>query len=171
MLWGCPEPNYGDLFQATWYEQNTFRILYFPEPELDEANLITNFDFLPEKNPDALDPYPQECSAIEWHLGVAPMTCDDYQIYDLIFDGYARTTNEQLESYSSEVEVHCGKVHIGGYATFAQEDPRDMEFEGVEGPLDTVLLKISMAENVLLFYIQESDLRRRNFSHVLYTFS
>jgi len=169
--WGCPEPNYGDLLKATWYQQNTFRILYFPELELDEANLVTHFDFLPEKNPDVLDPYPQDCSAIEWHSGVAPMSCDDYRIYNLIFEGYARTTNEELEAYSIEVEEYCGEIHIGGYATFAQEDPRDFAFEEIEGPLDTVLLKISMPENVLLFYIQESDLRRRDFSHVLYTFS
>jgi len=61
-------------------------------------------------------------------------------------------------------------TQIGGYTLFPQADPRESstDFEGLDGPLDTILLSIFLPEDVLLFYIQRSDLIRQDFSRVFY---
>lgn len=181
-LWGCPYPNYTEEYQRTWYEQNTFRIRYFPEIDFEQAHLVTDFDFLPNKGVENLDHYPQSCSAIQWFCGEAPMPSYDYQFYNTMFGNLDRRDrsvanrfiNEFLEAYYREIDEEMPDVPIqmGGYTSFAQEDPRDgLNLEEVAEPLSTLLLKISMPENVLLFYIEHSALVKRDFSRVMYAFS
>jgi uncharacterized protein YwqG len=124
------------------------------------------------------------------------MPSEDYQFYDLMFHDLDRSDfveeEEFIEEFTEAYETYRGKValemrrsktqnspsryycdpsaQIGGYTLFPQADPRESstDFEGLDGPLDTILLKISLPEDVFLFYIQRSDLIRQDFSRVFY---
>ncbi|MEQ8461947.1 YwqG family protein [Coleofasciculus sp. E1-EBD-02] len=201
--YGCPYPYQQPWkeFQANWFQQTIFRIRYFPQPDLNEANLETNFDFLPDKNPKVgevgiLCAYPSTCSAIQWSSGKELMPLEDYQFYDVMFHDLDRSDfveeEEFIEEFTEAYETYRGKValemrrsqtqgsirgytlpdaQIGGYTLFPQADPRESstDFEGLDEPLDTILLKIPLPEDVLLFYIQRSDLIRQDFSRIFYS--
>lgn len=174
-LWGCPYPNYGEDFEQNWYRQNSFRLLYFPDPDLDENNLVTDFSFLAEIEKQQ-DFYPQQCSGIQWGKNYALMPSFDYRFYKTVFHDLKpqeiRTIRAEFEEDYRLLEKSCTNAQIGGYASFAQEDPRDgLNLAHADEPVDTLLLSVSMPENVLLFYIQSSALAQRDFSRVLYTFS
>jgi len=203
--YGCPYPYQQPWkeFQANWFQQTTFRIRYFAEPDLNEANLETNFDFLPDKNenPDSfnlrfLDAYPPTCSAIQWFSGYEFMPTEDYQFHNVMFHDLDWSDfveeEEFIEEFTEAYDACCwgtgfeetttGKTQdsipgytypsaqIGGYTLFPQEDPRigSSYFEGLDGPLDTMLLQINLSGEVLWFYIQQSDLIRQDFSRVYY---
>jgi len=174
-LWGCPYPNYGEDFEQNWHRQNSFRLLYFPNPDLDENNLVTDFSFLAEMEKQE-DFYPQECSRIQWRKNYAPMPSWDYRFYNAMFRDFNPKEVHKIRAEFEEdyrlLEPSCTDAQIGGYASFAQEDPRDgLSLANIDEPVDTLLLSVSMPENVLLFYIQSSALAQQDFSRVLYTFS
>jgi uncharacterized protein YwqG len=203
--YGCPYPYQQpwNEFQANWFQQTTFRIRYFPEPDLNEANLETNFDFLPDKNenPDSfdfrfLDAYPPTCSAIQWSSGYDFMPSEDYQFHDVMFHDLDRSDRPSamrfIDEFTEAYDAYCWdaefeemptsktqdstrrytyiSARLGGYTLFPQQDPREslMNIEGLDGPLDTILLKLSLSGEVLWFYIQQSDLIRQDFSRVFY---
>ncbi|NEQ95218.1 MAG: DUF1963 domain-containing protein [Cyanothece sp. SIO2G6] len=206
--YGCRHEFYSDFDNTDWFQQTTFRIRYFAEPDLNEANLETNFDFLPDKNPEVrdldvkadfsiVDAYPPTCSAIQWISGKDFMPSEDYQFHDLFHDlirpdwkyhdefteaynaycggaGFEVTTSEETTTGKTQDSTRSytyPSAQIGGYTLFAQEDPREYStgFEGLDDPLDTILLRVRLPEDVLLFYIQQSDLIRQDFSRVFYT--
>jgi|GEM_PF-183406 len=166
---------------------NHFRILYFPEPDLNENNLTTDFSFLPEKD-SFLDPYPDNCSAIQWIQGYAPITLEDKfaDCLDSIFERLNELEDEldDLEFEQSNLsEDFCnayyetfnnGKwycnLQMGGHTSFEQNDPRPYyQLDSNEDPFDTLLLRITLAaEGSLFFYIQSSALAKCDFSKVLY---
>ncbi|MEQ8461948.1 pentapeptide repeat-containing protein [Coleofasciculus sp. E1-EBD-02] len=234
--YGCLHEHYSEFDKTDWFQQTTFCIRYFADPDMDEANLETNFDFLPDKNPELRDldavaefsivgAYPPTCSAIQWWSGYEFMPTVDYQFYDVLFhdldwsdrraamrfidefteayegayDSWGEvfevrtneeTTTSKTEDSTSYTHISArlggytlfpqedpregssGLSHIGGYTTFSQEDPNAREystgFEGLDGPLDTMLLLIDTSGEVLWFYIQQSDLVRQDFSRVFY---
>jgi len=204
--YGCLHEHYSDFDNTDWFQQTTFCIRYFADPDMDEANLETNFDFLPDKNPELRDldavaefsivgAYPPTCSAIQWWSGYEFMPTVDYQFYDVLLHDLNRSdleafreayekaygswgeafevrTNEETTTSKTQNSTSYTDIFavIGGYTTFPQEDPREYstDFEGLDGPLDTILLEINLSGEVLWFYIQQSDLVRQDFSRVYY---
>jgi uncharacterized protein YwqG len=173
-------------YQKDIFKQNHFRILYFPEPDLNENNLTTDFSFLPEKG--SLRPYPNNCSAIQWIQGYAPITLEDkfadclYSIFnrldeledeldDLEFEQSNLSEdfcNAYYETFNNG-EWYC-PLQMGGHTSFEQNDARSYyQLDSNEDPFDTLLLRITLAaEGSLFFYIQSSALAKCDFSKVLY---
>ena len=159
--------------------QSNWRVLYFPEPELNAENLRTDFDFLPEKywfEISELDI--GKCSAIQWTKKYAPICLEDDSAYNLLLpeigeavpfemeDLYEEFTEAYLETLDDD-GWYCD-FQMGGYSCYFSDDPR-VGFSEEEDPFDTLLLKISLIESGLLFfYIQSSALAKCNFSKVLY---
>ncbi|MDY7007590.1 MAG: pentapeptide repeat-containing protein [Cyanobacteriota bacterium] len=183
--YGVPRFNYSGSFadyQKDRLKQNRFRILYFPEPDLNENNLTTDFSFLPEKDSNFLEPYPDKCSAIQWIQGYAPIALEDENSNCL--DGIFNQLNELEDIEESDLsedfstayydtfhnnEWYC-VLQMGGYSDyFYGSDPRQ-EWE-TEDSFDILLLRVGgfVEGNSLFFYIQSSALARCDFSKVLYT--
>ncbi|MGK7891247.1 MAG: pentapeptide repeat-containing protein [Leptolyngbyaceae cyanobacterium] len=109
--YGCPYPYQQPWkeFQTRWFQQTTFRIRYFAEPDLNKENLETNFDFLPDKNESPgsfdfrfLDAYPSTCSAIQWSSGYDFMPSEDYQFYDVLLHDLDRSDHVEEEGFIEE---------------------------------------------------------------------
>ncbi|MGL5939503.1 MAG: YwqG family protein [Waterburya sp.] len=171
--------------------QSEFRVLYFPNPTLNEENIITNFDFLPtlwESNNDyvipfyvcpSYSPHRNDCFSLKFALNFAPISCADYQfeqligsdIWDVLSDN-----NYQLENWYQSRFMSGHK--LGGYAKFTQDDPR--EFLDEEEPYvllfqidsdDSAFEKIYIQWGdigVCNFWIKESALKKCDFSEILY---
>ncbi|MGL6344478.1 MAG: DUF1963 domain-containing protein, partial [Waterburya sp.] len=170
--------------------QSEFRVLYFPNPTLNEQNIITNFDFLPtlwESNNDVIpfyifpsySPHRNDCFSLKFALNFAPISCADYQfeqligsdIWDVLSDN-----NYQLENWYQSRFMSGHK--LGSYADFTQDDPR--EFLEEEEPYillfqidsdDSAFEKIYIQwgdGGVCNFWIKESALKKCDFSEILY---
>jgi uncharacterized protein YwqG len=80
---------------------------------------------------------------------------------------------EAFADWTSE-EAAVAAIRLGGYATFTQEDPRT--YAHFSGMGDTTLLTIDSTTGVMWgdagaaqFLMHEEDLRRRDFSRVVYS--
>lgn len=173
--------------------QESFRVLYFANPDLNEANLTTNFDFLPTVWDEEFDAYipfyflgrcsPQkgECFLLKFSLKHSPITTCDYQfdelvgqeVLDVLYENNCALWNEH---YSRFEQGH----KLGGYPYFTQEDPRADRTLDDEEPW-RLLLQIDSDDSatnkiqilwgdvgVANFFIKESALKRLDFSNVLY---
>jgi len=185
--YGIPRFNYsGSLadFQKDRFKQNRFRILYFPEPDLNENNLTTDFSFLPEKDSHFIEPFADKCSKIRWTKGYVPISYDNYDFHlrllPELFNDEGIAIDDLWEDFEfdlrEEFDEACGwrfqgtncDIQMGGYASFYQDDPR-YRLDSNEDPFDTLLLSIGLVENgSLFFYIQSSALARCDFSKILY---
>ncbi|MDY6940358.1 MAG: YwqG family protein [Cyanobacteriota bacterium] len=148
-----------------------WRVLYFSEPDLNEANLTHNFDFLPQKEGGDCEPFPENCSAIQWSLKYSVPALED-EIYEhFIHQPEAIEKDGRsafIEAYDRFFDRFYSDFQMGGYSRFFSDDPR-YGFSTPEDPFDTLLLKIPLAENgSLYFYIQSSAMARCDFSKVLY---
>lgn len=183
-------PSYGlDFNNPT--NQTGFRVLYFPNPDLNEDNLVTNFDFLPTLWEDnerwdtpfyvyfSYSPHRNDCFSLSFNLKSAPISDCDYRFEELI----GTEIREVFEENNYEIweEYHDKFVvghKIGGYPYFTQDDPRKLITE--EEPY-ILLLQIdsdaSAFEKIFIqwgdvgvcnFWIKESDLKNLDFSKVLY---
>lgn len=171
--------------------QAGFRIIYFPNPDLNEDNLITNFDFLPtlwDWDKDSIpfyichsyNPYRDDCFALTFSLKSAPISASDYKLGELvgteICDMFAE---DEYSSLWEEYQERFAFGHrLGGYPFFTQSDPREFLTEE-EDPY--MLLQIdtdsSACEKIYIewgdsgvcnFFIRESALKKLDFSQVLY---
>ena len=157
------------------YLQENFKILYFPTIEEDEDALHKDFSFLREYN-ENLPVYPDSMHSMSFEKRKEIVPVTDYQFVNLIsadfFDQFGDDKWEILNVYKDEVSAEGHK--IGGYAHFAQEDPRqidhpmillfqmdtDMEIESMWGDMGTAN-----------FFISQEDLEKRDFSKVMYHWS
>lgn len=152
-------------------QQDNFRVLYFSNIELEEDNLITNFDFLPELSDEYLFPFKGFC-ALNYSLAFRPISINDYQFNIFSLDNIP---DEIIENYEELFNNYCSK--IGGYPAFLQDDPRALR------PIKTqnyiLLLQIKSDSNDKIdicwgdigignFFIKESALKNLDFSEVLY---
>lgn len=174
-------------YQKDILKQNRFRILYFPQPDLNENNLTTDFSFLPEKDSNFLQPYPEKCSAIQWIQGYAPISLEDENSDRLehIFNQLNKLEDE-LDDFDFEQsdlsqefsdayyetfhnnQWYC-VLQMGGYSDyFNGSDPRQRCEP--EDFFDILLLRVGgfVEGESLFFYIQSSALARCDFSKVLY---
>jgi uncharacterized protein YwqG len=177
-----------DCYNPT--NQSEFRILYFPEPDLNEKNIITNFDFLPvlwDSDNDVIpfyicpsyNPHQNDCFALEFALKFAPISDCDYQFDSLLGSDIwdvLTVDNYRLRNWYQNQFTFGHK--LGGYAHFTQDDPR--EFFTEEEPY-ILLLQIDSDDSafekiyiqwgdlgVCNFWIKESALKKCDFSEILY---
>ncbi|WP_413167301.1 YwqG family protein [Capilliphycus salinus ALCB114379] len=161
------------------YPQSNWRVIYFPEPDLNAENLITDFDFLPEKYWfETTELEITKCSAIRWTKKYAPICLEDDSAYKLLLPQIGEAVPFELEDLYEEFTDAYLKIldndgwfcplQMGGYSCYFSDDPR-VGFSEEEDPFDTLLLKISLIESgSLFFYIQSSALAKCDFSKVLY---
>lgn len=170
--------------------QTTFRVLYFPEPDLNSDNLLDNFDFLPPGIGLPLE----DCLALNFAIKSTPMSASDYRFRTLVKSYFpifkqSNLTKAQensleellddlINEYEEKYEESLGGHRLGGYPAFVQNDDRE-NVEGEEG-YDFLLLQIdSDDDNSIMwgdegignFFIQLSALKRLDFSKVLYTYA
>ncbi len=181
------------------HSQANWRILWFPVVERDETKLINDFSFVPTNlnYPDGYGlPFvngevfiSRETPArLSFNLGYAPATTGDYH-FEILLSGAEPETDifEQFGDQRFDIqdlygELFRGQVHkIGGYATFAQIDPRTYDQNGnkvsqinPENP-SLLLLQIESDPHIMWgdagvanFFIDQQDLINRDFSRVLY---
>ncbi|MGM3307845.1 YwqG family protein [Anabaena sp. WFMT] len=173
--------------------QTTFRVLYFPEPDLNIDNLLNDFDFLPE--PRCFPLQIKLCLALNFSVQSTPMSTWDYRFSSLlksyfyaifqqnnltetIENSLEELADDFIEEYIEKYEYSLEGHRLGGYPQFVQEDERQSLLEG-EG-YDFLLFQMdSDNDNSIIwgdmgvgnFFIQPSALKRLDFSKVLYTYA
>ena len=155
--------------------QNNFCVRYFADVITEESQLITDFDFL---NLDIdLDflPAVNQCS-MNFELATEIISLSDYQFDQIFgnncFDEFGDKADEIAEICWDTLESEGHK--IGGYAYFTQEDPR-YSAPSSENWLLLLQIDTDNAADIMWgdagvggFFIREDDLRKRDFSHVIY---
>ncbi len=150
-----------------------FKAVYYPDVIKSESALESDFDFLPPFETTPI--YPDQPFGMSFELvdEIAPM--EDAAFGKVMGeDFFDQFEDEELkweikQAYGVEVSAEGHK--IGGYAHFAQEDPRD--------PDHPLLLLFQMDSDVEIecnwgdmgtahFFIAEEDLKKCDFSRVVY---
>ncbi|CAM4083023.1 YwqG family protein [Lederbergia lenta] len=157
--------------------QDTFRVVFHENIESDESKWLT---VMPDFDDENYFPVEKECalsfdysneivSRQDYRFNVITQidkiledaTDEDYELYDEMMEAYDELTNEQGSK-------------LGGYPFFTQEDPRTY---GDYPTFDTLLLQIDTEQKldimwgdsgVANFFIALEDLKKRDFSKVLY---
>ncbi|MEG4808351.1 YwqG family protein [Microcoleus sp. F8-D3] len=174
-LYGLNFGNKVDIDNPT--VQDRFKIIYFPQPDLQVENIITNYDFLPEP-----EDFPVSgCCSLQFTKKYAPISISDCrfteilssEIYELLSDDY------EIENEYRKISHSFGHK-IGGYPDFTQEDVRKYSSKyDRQHKSDILLFQIDTERNntvdimwgdmgICNFFIDESALRKLDFSKVLY---
>ncbi|MEG4586593.1 YwqG family protein [Microcoleus sp. MOSTC5] len=173
-LYGLDLGNKVDLDNPT--VKDRFKIIYFPQPDLNVENIITNYDFLPEP-----EFFPvRGCCSLQFTKKYAPISISDYRFTELL----SSEIYELLNDYEIENEYrkisHSFGHKIGGYPDFTQNDLREYSSKyGREHKSDILLFQIDTERKDTVdimwgdmgignFFIEESALRQLDFSKVLY---
>ena len=158
------EDMYGCNFEQPT-QQDTFRILYFAEVSLNEADLCTDFSFLSAPAEHNL-PF-TGCSGLEFQLAQAPISASDYR-FELFGD------NDVAEAEYWEMTSNGGHQLLG-YPHFTQDDPRySLSTEDyilllqIDSDRQDNLQIIWGDMGIANFFIKQSDLANLNFDRVLY---
>ena len=151
--------------------QHNFRVLFFPEPVMDEATLATDFSEL--RSYEELPIAPGSSFAMQFEATSGIMPESDYR-FDGIFgeDFFSRFGAEEwnvAEAYNKVADA--SGPHIGGYAEFTQDDPRSPE-----DPMELLFQLDTDSKigcrwgdmGVANFFIRPQDLAAKDFSRVLY---
>ncbi len=153
------------------FNQEKFRVLYFPEVMEDETKLKTDFSDLREY--EELPVYAENCFKMVFEKAneIVPVTDISFkkQFSEDFFEQFGEAKWDVFGMYNESVSSEGHK--IGGYAHFAQTDPRtedqpmlllfqmdtDVEIESMWGDMGTAN-----------FFISEEDLVKKDFSRVMY---
>ena len=157
--------------------EDRFKIIYFPQPDFQVENIITNYDFLP-----ALEFFPVHgCCSLQFTKKYAPISTNDYQFSELLGEEINELfMNHEIEDEYREISNSFGHK-IGGYPYFTQEDVRKYSSNSDRKQKPDILLfqmdTDCCSETVEIlwgdsgvgnFFIDESALRELDFSKVLY---
>jgi uncharacterized protein YwqG len=155
------------------FNQSNFRVRYIPLHEIDESAAPLDFGILKDCNYEQLPFNPQQVYALDFELSQElpqPQGSPFEQLMGPDFFGrFGARKWEVLDAYSQAVQ--SGKHKIGGFAQFAQEDPRS------PGSPMELLLQLGSDSSigcmwgdmgVANFFICPLDLARRDFSNVMY---
>lgn len=170
------EDLYGANFEDLSANEN-FRVLYFPEIESDEAQLMSDFSFLPEYEYSPLS----GSAALKFEKKFAPIAQGDYQFNDRLGSVFADVDDRLLEEYFEKVSQELGH-RIGGYPGFTQNDPRIWnpayrDFDCVLFQLDSERVANEFGGEVDLmwgdvgianFFIKAEALEKLDFSEILF---
>ncbi|ENU31758.1 hypothetical protein F991_00527 [Acinetobacter sp. CIP-A165] len=146
-------------------QQSSFKVLYFDQIIEDATHLKQDFSEL-EFDEDAYLPFTGQYS-IEFTLTSQPISAQD--------DGFNIGIDED-EVYESYSETFASTGHrLGGYPFFTQSDPRGYK-ENIQDYILLFQLDTDDAENDIMwgdsgvgnFFIHPEDLKKRDFSKVLY---
>jgi uncharacterized protein YwqG len=186
-------PLYGlDFDRPT--NQTGFRVLYFKNPDQNEDNLITNFDFLPtlwDANEDYIPfciypqytPHKNDCFTLKFSLKFAPISDCDYQFKELIGTEIWNVFEENDYAILNEYYYRFVNGHkLGGYPYFTQADPRQFLPEDKDPyilllQIDSDARIVNAFEKIHIqwgdvgvcnFFIKRSALEKLDFSEVLY---
>ncbi|WP_411680245.1 YwqG family protein [Clostridium thailandense] len=149
--------------------QDTFRVIYIPHVVKSEENLIKDFSFLGDLEEDWYMPFANE-GKMNFSLEYMPIPWDDYRFNDVYKDMWL--TDEEDDDYMEKLNADGSR--IGGYPFFTQADPRDSEDLNNH---DTLLLQLDCEKEcdlmfgdggVANFFISEEDLKKLDFTKVLY---
>ena len=172
-LWGS---NFGDMD-----EPSSYKVLYFPEVEKDEALLIKDFSFLASDAPNFMPVLENDQElAFDFTLEKQLVALDCYE-WEAVFDQYSYDYVEELQ-YSDgrssddiydEYGSGSGGHQIGGYPLFTQTDPRsDRESLRV---YDFLLLQLDSDDYIMWgdcgvanFFINFEKLKQLDFSDVFF---
>ncbi|GIN89811.1 hypothetical protein J6TS1_37630 [Siminovitchia terrae] len=154
--------------------QDTFRVVYHETIETNESKWMTDFPAIKDDN---YFPIEKEC-ALTFKRSEEIMSANDYRFNALTklnvllekedYDQYDEIMDQYYELASGQGSK------IGGYPFFTQEDPRAY---GDYPSYDTLLLQIDTDDDldimwgdggVANFFISSDDLKKRDFSKVLY---
>lgn len=164
------------------FKQENWRILYFPEPDIQKAQ--TDFSFLPsiEYSPfsdnslKTIDKAENAAYRLEFEMQKMPVIQGNYE-----FEHYFKDVPEDEEFLEAYYDHYQGEEHrMGGYAYFTQTDPREYKKEYRDK--NVLLLQIASQYNkinkkwdiiwgdcgIANFFISEADLLKLDFSNVLY---
>ncbi|MBS4207360.1 YwqG family protein [Bacillus sp. FJAT-50079] len=154
--------------------QDTFRVIYHEKVESDQSKWMTEF---PSFENDDDFPIEKECTLSFEHFEEI-VSGSDYR-FNAITQADQLLENENYEAYDEMAEAYFELASgqgskIGGYPFFTQEDPRAY---GDYPTFDTLLLQIDTEDSLNImwgdsgvanFFIAEEDLRKRDFSKILY---
>ena len=157
------------------FDQDKFRVVYFPEVNLEINNLLTDFSFLPEfESEDWLMPF-QGCCAVKFNLDNAPISAADYQFSFFNLWDANNEVDAKLEEYWDKFDSAGHKLL--GYPCFTQEDPRP-NFPEDEQYILLFQVDSDRNENgfdmcwgdngIANFFIKRSHLEKLDFTQVLY---
>lgn len=151
------------------FSQTGFRVIYFPEVIEDEGQLQADFSFL-RKYGD-LPVYPGECFGMEFSLEKELVPIEDNAFNQLMGSDFFEQFGEEqwplYEMYNTAVSSDGHKY--GGYAHFAQEDPREAENPYVllcQFDTDNDIESMWGDMGTAHFFIKEDDLKAKDFSKV-----
>jgi uncharacterized protein YwqG len=173
-LYGLDFGNYANVDNPA--VEQKFKIIYFPQPDLQVENMITNYDFLP---PPEYFPV-NGCCGLQFTKKYAPISPNDYQFTELLgSEIHELFMNHEIWDEYLEISQPVGHK-IGGYPDFTQEDVRKYSSNSEQKQkLDILLLQMDTDGNETVdimwgdtgvgnFFIDESALRELDFSKVLY---
>ena len=157
--------NYDDLTT-----QEGFRVLFFPEVVEDEKELVTDLSFLPKP---AKFPISKPHS-LTFARRYAPISVGDYRFESTVFGKDFSPPEEKIQVYERIISSYGDR--IGGYPHFVtwhdRYDPRKKKVNKKE---DYEILLLQTSDTwfggewgMLRFFIREQDLRKRDFSRVMY---
>lgn len=158
-----------------------YRVMYFPEIE-DSANLISDFRFLDQKT-DSFYPVVDGEYKLSFQILDQMVTMESCEWEKIIgkepYD-YLEELNEdsQDEVYETYNDAYSGGHQIGGYPFFTQWDPR-AAYENLD-KYNFLLFQLDSdfqnKKNIMWgdagignFFINIEDLKKLDFSNVLYT--
>ncbi|MEG4443648.1 YwqG family protein [Microcoleus sp. AT9_B5] len=156
--------------------EKNFKIIYFPQPDFQVENMITNYDFLPK--PEA---FPVEgCCSLQFTKKYAPISTSDYKFTEQLGEEIDELfLNDEIRDEYLEISSSFGHK-IGGYPDFTQTDIREYSSKcDREHKSDILLFQMDSDCNDTVdimwgdvgignFFIDELALRQLDFSKVLY---
>ncbi|MEG4085090.1 YwqG family protein [Microcoleus sp. POL10_C6] len=173
-FYGLDLGNWADVDNPT--AEDRFKIIYFPQPDFQVENIITNYDFLPE--PELFPVH--GCCSLQFTKKYAPISTNDYQFTELLGEEINELfMNHEIEDEYREISQSFGHK-IGGYPDFTQEDVRKYSSKSDrQQKADILLLQMDTDCNETVdimwgdsgvgnFFIDDSALRELDFSKVLY---
>ncbi|MEG4108910.1 DUF1963 domain-containing protein [Microcoleus sp. S13_C5] len=173
-VYGLDFDNYANVDNSA--VEPKFKIIYFPQPDLQVENIITNYDFLPEPQYFPV----QGCYGLQFTKKYAPISTSDYQFTEILGSEIEELfMNSEIEDEYLEISQSVGHK-IGGYPNFTQEDVRKYSSNPEQKQkLDILLLQMDTDCNETVdimwgdtgvgnFFIDESALRELDFTEVLY---
>jgi len=160
-------PDWMEYYDA---EYDHMRVLYHEDAA---AGAQTDFPFITE---DTMMESPIACEhELQFKKKTEPGGFEDFR-FDFEFDGepwydYAAGLGEEREEELNRYFDSSGNK-LGGYAFFAQEDPREGDKERRD---DVLLLQIDSGDRIMIgdagalhFFINKEDLKNRNFRRVYF---
>ncbi|MGV0023524.1 YwqG family protein [Phormidesmis priestleyi] len=154
---------------------DNFRVLYFSEIETDEAQLTTDFSFLPEFESPLLG-----SAALQFEKKFSPISGGDYRFHDSLGKLLSEFHDDLIWEYADKVNDGVGH-RIGGYPGFTQADPREWKEAYLDHDCLLFQLDSEQVQNancfvdlmwgdtgIANFFIKSEALKKLDFSNVLF---